>query len=147
MSFILNFHALCLLGDSVCLSHVRIKCDAAWTRDLKASGGWFFQSSDGMLLHSGATSFWASSSFQAEAMALFLALQAALSFGYHHIDANSDCLQLVMQLGGVANIAQDIKALIGKIQRLLLYCHCFSISYCPRHLNRIAHSLAKSALA
>ncbi|XP_074299560.1 uncharacterized protein LOC141630687 [Silene latifolia] len=135
-----------LIGSFSCPCTLRLKCDAAWRRGFKASAGWFFQTEDGHTLRTQHAPFSASSAFHAEAVALELAMRDALANGYTHLHASTDCLNLVYQVAGVQDFLQEAKATLQHITSLLASFHCFSINYCPRSLNRITHSLAKSAM-
>ncbi|XP_074298013.1 uncharacterized protein LOC141628617 [Silene latifolia] len=145
-SLIIQHYPYLLVGSKLCMNHIRIKCDASWKSTFKAAAGWFFQDAGGQIFHYGSAPFWAKSALQAEAMALNFAISDAIDHGFRHLDATSDCMNLVLQVNGFADINQDAKSLIHSISSLALSCHCFSLSHCPRTLNRIAHSIAKSVV-
>ncbi|XP_074315673.1 uncharacterized protein LOC141651879 [Silene latifolia] len=143
--YLLRHHfPLCIIGLVICSTHIRIKCDASWTPNFTATVGWLFQDGTGTIFHVGRTSFWAKSAFQAEALALNFACADAIKHGYRHIDATSDCLSLVLQLNGCGDINQDAASILRSIMSFVSLCHCFSLSHCPRRLNRIAHAIVKS---
>ncbi|XP_074302353.1 uncharacterized protein LOC141633871 [Silene latifolia] len=124
-SYLLRNHfPLCIIGQKICSTHIRIKCDASWKPTLQATAGWLFQN--------------------AEALALKYACDEALAQGHRHIDATSDCLNLVLQLNGCGDVNHDASSVLSSIMSLVCLCHCFSLSHCPRRLNRIAHAIAKS---
>ncbi|XP_074283574.1 uncharacterized protein LOC141608119 [Silene latifolia] len=137
-----NHFPICLIGSVICSEHIRIKCDASWKSNLRASAGWFFKDRNGVMCHIGQNTFWAKTALQAEAIALKSACRDAISMGYRHIDATSGCLTLVLQLNGGATVECAIAPIIGSLLSLLSSCHCFSLSHCPRSLNRIAHSIS-----
>ncbi|XP_074291748.1 uncharacterized protein LOC141618543 [Silene latifolia] len=141
-----NFYPYFLIGTHLCSTSIRIKCDASWNPSLRATAGWLFQDNNGTMIHTGSSRFWASTPLQAEAMTLKLAISKAISCGYRHIDASSDCLSLILQVSGHATMDQAAKATLLSLQSMFLQLHCFSISHCPRNLNRVAHSIAKSAM-
>ncbi|XP_074290122.1 uncharacterized protein LOC141616862 [Silene latifolia] len=144
-SYLLRNHfPLCIIGQKICSTHIRIKCDASWKPTLQATAGWLFQNDRGDIIHMGRSSFWAQSSFQAEAMALKYACDEAIAQGHWHIDATSDCLNLVLQLNGCGDVNHDASSVLSSIMSLVCLCHCFSLSHCPRRLNRIAHAIAQS---
>ncbi|XP_074267464.1 uncharacterized protein LOC141590805 [Silene latifolia] len=133
-----------LIGPSVCSDHVRLKCDASWKTNFKTTAGWLFQNKHGVIFRTGCKNFWAKNALQAEAMALKFACYKAISLGFYHLDAASDCLNLVLQLNGYGTTNQDVLPILNSISLLVSTCHCFSLSHCPRNLNRIAHALAKA---
>ncbi|XP_074287816.1 uncharacterized protein LOC141612970 [Silene latifolia] len=143
-SLIIQHYPYLLVGSKLCMNHIRIKCDASWKSTYKAAAGWFFQDDVGQIFHYGSAPFWAKSAFQAEATALHFAISDAINHGFRHLDATSDCMNLVLQVNGFADINQEAKSIIKSISSLVLSCHCFSLSHCPRNLNRIAHTIAKS---
>ncbi|XP_074313787.1 uncharacterized protein LOC141648980 [Silene latifolia] len=146
-SFLLRNHfPLCMIGPKICSNHIRIKCDASWKTNLRATAGWLLQDVHGFMFHCGSVGFWAKSALQAEAMALKYACMDALARGYRHIDATSDCLNLVLQLNGCGEINHDAAPVLRFIVSLISSCHCFSLSHCPRSLNRIAHTIATSVV-
>ncbi|XP_074298055.1 uncharacterized protein LOC141628864 [Silene latifolia] len=136
-----------LIGDSLCSSPIRLKCDASWRLDFRASAGWFFLDSFGRVIHSGQSRFWVGSALQAEATTFFHALLDAVNHGLYHIDAQTDCLSLALQLTGCSDVHQELKSIFCSITSLLSFCHCCSISHCPRVANRIAHRLAANAIS
>ncbi|XP_074318890.1 uncharacterized protein LOC141655725 [Silene latifolia] len=141
-----NFHPYFLIGTHLCSNSIRLKCDASWNPNLRATSGWFFKDNNGTMIHTGSSRFWASSPVQAEAMAFKLAISKAISCGYRHIDASSDCLSLILQVSGHATMDQTAKATLLSLHSMFLQLHCLSISHCPRNLNRVAHSIAKLAM-
>ncbi|XP_074267163.1 uncharacterized protein LOC141590470 [Silene latifolia] len=92
-----NYFPFFLVGSAMCSTCVRLKCDASWNLDLKAASGWVVQNGNGVVLRTGSRRCWASSPFQAEAAALLHALTDAVSSGFRHIEANTDCLNLVLR--------------------------------------------------
>ncbi|XP_074302869.1 uncharacterized protein LOC141637179 [Silene latifolia] len=147
MERIRNFFPHFLIGSAGCSDYIRVKCDAAWKPSFQAAAGWILKSSSGEVIYRGQAKFWASSAFQAEANALYLALSDALSKGFTHIDASSDCLNLVYQVAGLQAKTQDAVSILCCICNLLVCFHCFAISFCPRTLNRTTHAIAKCAIA
>ncbi|XP_074265916.1 uncharacterized protein LOC141588370 [Silene latifolia] len=147
MERIRNFFPHFLIGSACCSDYIRVKCDAAWKPSFQAAAGWIFQNSSGEVIHRNQESVWASSAFQAEANALYLALSDALSKGFTHIDATTDCLNLVYQVAGLQDKTQEATSILCCIRNLLVCFHCFAISFCPRALNRTAHAIAKCAIA
>ncbi|XP_074305505.1 uncharacterized protein LOC141640722 [Silene latifolia] len=144
-SIIINHYPYMLLGPQLCPTlSIRIKCDATWKLNFKATSGWYFQDYSGSIFHFGQSSFWAKSPIQAEAMALQAAIVDATSQGFRHLDVASDSLNLVLQVNGFAETTQDAKSTIRCLTTIILSCHCFSLSHCPRYLNKIAHTIAKS---
>ncbi|XP_074278317.1 uncharacterized protein LOC141601910 [Silene latifolia] len=137
-----NHFPICLIGSVICSEHIRLKCDASWKSTMRATAGWFFKTNNGVLCNVGKSSFWAKTPLQAEAIALMTACRDAISLGYRHIDATSDCLNLVLQLNGGATIDCAIAPILRSLLSLLSSCHCFSLSHCPRSLNGIAHGIA-----
>ncbi|XP_074271541.1 uncharacterized protein LOC141595473 [Silene latifolia] len=111
-----------------------------------ASAGWLFQDSHGVVFHTGQFRFWPGSALQAEATTFFHALRDATNRGFWHIDAQTDCLRLVLHLADCTEVQQELKTLLRSIFHVLASCHCCSISHCPRILNRTAHRLATSAM-
>ncbi|XP_074284135.1 uncharacterized protein LOC141608690 [Silene latifolia] len=94
-STIINHYPYMLMGSKLCMSlSIRIKCDATWKSNYKATGGWYFQDHSGSIFHFDNSSFWAKSALQAEAMALKAAIMDATSQGFRHIDIASNCLNL-----------------------------------------------------
>ncbi|XP_074277328.1 uncharacterized protein LOC141600968 [Silene latifolia] len=141
-----NFYPLFLIGERLCPDYIRIKCDASWSPTYKATVGWLFQDSSGSSFHTGSSKFWAKTPLQAEAMALKCAISDAFSRGYRHINANSDYLNLVLQVCNSAALDHAVKAILLSLQHLVLSFHCMSLSHCPRTFNRIAHSIARLAM-
>ncbi|XP_074276855.1 uncharacterized protein LOC141600512 [Silene latifolia] len=141
-----NHHPHVLVGPALCSDHIRIKCDASWRTNLRASAGWIFLDRNGNIFHQGQSAFWAQSPFQAEATALRHAISEAFSQGYKHIDATTDCLNLALQVNGIGDITHDSANIILSISYIAFNCHCFSLSHCPRSLNRIAHTIAKAVV-
>ncbi|XP_074266604.1 uncharacterized protein LOC141589883 [Silene latifolia] len=141
-----NHSPFFLIGDSLCPSAIRLKCDASWRLDFRASAGWIFLDSHGRVIHSGQSRFWAGSALQAEATAFLHALLDAVNQGFYHIDAQTDCLSLALQLTECVDVHQELKSILCSITSLLPSCHCCSISHCPRVANRIAHRLAANAM-
>ncbi|XP_074315599.1 uncharacterized protein LOC141651802 [Silene latifolia] len=135
-----------LVGTDLCSDHIRIKCDASWRTNLKATAGWIFLDKTGTVFHQGQSAFWTQSPFQAEAMASRHAISDAFSQGYKHIDATTDCLNLALQVNGIGDITHDSANIIHSISSLAIDCHCFSLSHCPRSLNRIAHAIARAVV-
>ncbi|XP_074287751.1 uncharacterized protein LOC141612903 [Silene latifolia] len=133
-----------LVGPSICSEHVRLKCDASWKTNFKATAGWLFQDKHGVIFRTGCKTFWAKNALQAEALALKFACSEAIALGYRHLDSTSDCLNLVLQLNGYGAATQDVLPILRSISLLAYTCHCFSLSHCPRNLNRIAHAIAKA---
>ncbi|XP_074266551.1 uncharacterized protein LOC141589826 [Silene latifolia] len=78
-----------LVGPSICSEHVRLKCDASWKTNFKATAGWLFQDKHGVIFRTGCKTFWAKNALQAEALALKFACSEAISLGYRHLDATS----------------------------------------------------------
>ncbi|XP_074284127.1 uncharacterized protein LOC141608682 [Silene latifolia] len=94
-STIINHYPYMLMGSKLCMSlSIRIKCDATWKSNYKATWGWYFQDHSGSIFHFDNSSFWAKSALQAEAMALKAAIMDATSQGFRHLDIASDCLNL-----------------------------------------------------
>ncbi|XP_074290131.1 uncharacterized protein LOC141616872 [Silene latifolia] len=140
-----NYYPFFLVGSKTCGDSLRLKCDASWHPNREASAGWFFQNGCGSATHYGLARFWAQSPLHAEAVALRNAISDATSHGFKHVDASSDCLSLVLQVCGLLDPDLEAKIAISSIFSLLSSFHCFSLSYCPRSLNRIAQNIAKSA--
>ncbi|XP_074305458.1 uncharacterized protein LOC141640644 [Silene latifolia] len=141
-----NYFPFFLVGSAMCSTCVRLKCDASWNLGLKAASGWIVQNGNGVVLRTGSRRCWASSPFQAEAAALLHALTDAVSSGFRHIEANMDCLNLVLQVTGLMDTSTDARFIIRSILSLLSSLHCITISYCPRNLNKIVHSIARAAM-
>ncbi|XP_074300045.1 uncharacterized protein LOC141631248 [Silene latifolia] len=141
-----NYFPVFLIGHTLCSNYVRLKCDASWKHGFKAAAGWLIQYANGEVFRQDSARFWASSPLHAESMALLYAITDAISHGFWHIDATTDCLQLVLQVTGNMDVSHDAKLIIRSIISLISTTHCISISYCPRQLNRIAHSIARLAM-
>ncbi|XP_074305500.1 uncharacterized protein LOC141640715 [Silene latifolia] len=141
-----NYFPVFLIGHTLCSNYVRLKCDASWKQGFKAAAGWLIQYANGEVFRQDSARFWASSPLHAESMALLYAIKDAISHGFQHIDATTDCLQLVLQVTGNMDVSHDAKLIIRSIINLISTTHCISISYCPRQLNRIAHSIARFAM-
>ncbi|XP_074318184.1 uncharacterized protein LOC141654978 [Silene latifolia] len=107
---------------------------------------WVFLDSNGSVIQSEQSRFWAGSALQAEATAFLHALLDAVNQGFYHIDAQTDGLSLALQLTECLDVHQELKSTLCSISSLISSCHCCSISHCPRATNRIAHRLAANAM-
>ncbi|XP_074301549.1 uncharacterized protein LOC141632948 [Silene latifolia] len=141
-----NHSPFLLIGDSLCPCSIRLKCDVSWRLDFRASAGWVFLDSHGNVIQSGQSRFWAGSTLQAEATGFLHALLDAVNQGFYHIDAQTECLSLALQLAECLDVHQELKSILCSISSLLSSCHCCSISHYPRATNRIAHRLAANAM-
>ncbi|XP_074306215.1 uncharacterized protein LOC141641454 [Silene latifolia] len=120
MESIKNHLPVFIINDCLCSNNIRLLCDASWHTDFTASAGWIFKDLNGVILHTGQSRFWASSTLQAEGTALLHALRDAARRGFWHISAHSDCLPLVLILAACTEVQQDLKALCHSIFRVLV---------------------------
>ncbi|XP_074271590.1 uncharacterized protein LOC141595525 [Silene latifolia] len=146
MDSIKNHLPFFIISNCLCSNNIRLRCDASWHTDFRASAGWLFQDSHGVVFHTGQFRFWAGSALQAEATTFFHALRDATNQGFWHIDAQTECVRLVLHLAECTEVQQELKTLLRSIFHVLASCHCCSISHCPRILNRTAHRLATLAM-
>ncbi|XP_074301690.1 uncharacterized protein LOC141633105 [Silene latifolia] len=135
-----------IVGQSGCDSVFRMKCDAAWKDDRSAGLGWLILDMYGVRCGEGSLPFMAASPLQAEGIAMLHGLRWARENRILHIHLDTDCLNLVLQMIGAELPDMDISFLLNEIKSEIVYFHCCSLSYCPRGVNRIAHSLARRAL-
>ncbi|XP_074278466.1 uncharacterized protein LOC141602056 [Silene latifolia] len=141
-----NCYPFWIVGQSGCDNVFRMKCDAAWKDDRSAGLGWFILDMYGVRRGEGSHPFMASSPLQAEGFAMLHGLRWARENGILHLHLDTDCLNLVLQMIGAELPDMAISFLLNEIKSEIVYFQCCSLSYCPRGVNRIAHSLAQRAL-
>ncbi|XP_074314724.1 uncharacterized protein LOC141649959 [Silene latifolia] len=70
----------------------------------------------------------------------------ALGHNILHLDISSDCFQLLLQLAGVEIPHHLTKGLLQDIEHFFTFFHCLCFTFLPRHLNKVAHNLARAEL-
>ncbi|XP_074299399.1 uncharacterized protein LOC141630488 [Silene latifolia] len=135
-----------IVGGPGCGNVCTVKCDAAWRADRSSSMGWCLLDGNGTLRSTAHAHSFDSSTLHAEGHAAIMALKWALDEGYLHVRLVTDCLILVMQVAGAEKANASIKCIIHDLKSIASHFHCFSLSFCPRGVNRIAHNLAQEAL-
>ncbi|XP_074302973.1 uncharacterized protein LOC141637313 [Silene latifolia] len=88
----------------------------------------------------------AESALQAKALGVRDVLLWATSGGFLHLDISSDCLQLINEIAGVDKEDHLIAGILEEMRGLSVFFHCLCFNFIPRHLNSVAHDLARQAL-
>ncbi|XP_074315648.1 uncharacterized protein LOC141651853 [Silene latifolia] len=135
-----------IVGGPVCKNICTSKCDAAWRADKSSGMGWCLLDGNGTLRNTSHARSFASSALHAEGHAAIMALKWALNEGYLHVRLVTDCLTLVMQVAGAEKAIASINCIIQDFKSIAPRFHCYSLSFYPRGVNRIAHNLAQEAL-
>ncbi|XP_074266596.1 uncharacterized protein LOC141589873 [Silene latifolia] len=141
-----NHFPFFLVGEKGTYAPFRVKVDASWVSSFHASAGWIVYAPNGECYGTFAISFDAESALQAEAIGIREALRWAARSNLLHLDLSSDCLQLLLQLARVESLHHLVKGILLDIESDLLLFHCICFSFVPRHLNKVAHNLARAKL-
>ncbi|XP_074318124.1 uncharacterized protein LOC141654916 [Silene latifolia] len=145
-SDIRNHFPFFMVGEKGTCKSFRAKVDASWVDSCQASLGWVVYSPEGVRYCTFARSFAAESATQAEAMGIRDLLTWALCHNILHLDIFFDCLQLILQLAGVESPHHLTKGLLQDIEYYFTFFHCLCFTFLPRHLNKVAHNLARAEL-
>ncbi|XP_074293766.1 uncharacterized protein LOC141620693 [Silene latifolia] len=136
----------CLVGEIRQCDVVRVMVDAGWRGKDTAGVGWVTLSPTGEQLMTAEVRITAESPLQAEGLGVRMVIRWAHDHGFRHLMISSDCLGLVCQLAGLHRPHHQIEAVLADIQSFFPFFHCLAISYIPRVLNNVAHSLACKAM-
>ncbi|XP_074266412.1 uncharacterized protein LOC141589680 [Silene latifolia] len=145
-SDIRNHFPFFMVGEKGACKCFRAKVDASWVDFSRASLGWVVYSPEGVRYCTFARSFVAESAIQAEAMGIRDLITWALGHNILYLDISSDCLQLLLQLAGVELPHHLTKGLLQDIEHFFTFFHCLCFTFLPRHLNMVAHNLARAEL-
>ncbi|GKB84291.1 reverse transcriptase, partial [Tanacetum coccineum] len=129
------------------VTQIKFNCDAAWQRESgKVGMGFVARNCNGEVLLSGARSeFYANSPLEAEAKAIWWAIQHARSRCYPEVVFESDSLTLVHALRN-QSIPLKIAAMFSDILSKSLAFGTCDWSFVKREGNMVAHSIARWAL-
>ncbi|GKB81831.1 reverse transcriptase [Tanacetum coccineum] len=127
---------------------IKVNCDAAWKKEFgKAGLGFVARDYNGEVLFSGARlDFYASSSLEAEAKAVYWAMTHTLSIWYSRVIFETDSLCLVKALHNKVILLQIASLFSDILSHSLAFDVC-SWSFVKREGNRVAHSIASLALS
>ncbi|XP_074290282.1 uncharacterized protein LOC141617013 [Silene latifolia] len=115
-------------------------------RVLDAAFGWVAYDDTGQELGRRQVRTRAESPLQAEALGVRDIVEWAREERIYHLDISSDCLQLIIQIAEVDRGSHMIEGILEDIRNAFSFFHCLCFSFIPRHLNGLAHSLAKQAI-
>ncbi|XP_074314451.1 uncharacterized protein LOC141649667 [Silene latifolia] len=124
----------------------RVHVDASWEKNYDAAIGWIAYSSSGSVINHGSIRMRAELALQAEALGIWNVLKWACNSGRLHLEVSSECLQLLNQIAGVEKGNHIIKGILEEIQKLYVFFHCLCFNFIPRHLNMLAHDLARQTM-
>ncbi|GKB03476.1 reverse transcriptase [Tanacetum coccineum] len=129
------------------VTQIKFNCDAAWQRESgKVGMGFVARNCNGEVLLSGARSeFYANSPLEAEAKAIWWAIQHARSRCYPEVVFESDSLTLVHALRN-QSIPLKIAAMFSDILSKSLAFGTCDWSFVKKEGNMVAHSIARWAL-
>ncbi|GJR86482.1 reverse transcriptase [Tanacetum coccineum] len=129
------------------VTQIKFNCDAAWQKEFgKVGMGFGARNCNGEVLLSGARSeFYANSPLEAEAKAIWRAIQHARSRCYSEVIFESDSLTLVHALHN-QSIPLQIAAMFSDILSKSLAFGTCDWSFVKREGNMVAHSIARWAL-
>ncbi|XP_074266444.1 uncharacterized protein LOC141589717 [Silene latifolia] len=136
-----------VVGRRYSCTATRVMVDAGWKSVGEAAVGWIAYVDEGGPGLTRSTKIGAESGLQAEALGVRDVLRWAHSQGILHLEVNSDCLQLILQLAGLEFEHHLISGVISDMRLLFPYFHCLSFRFVPRRLNKVAHGLAKRAMS
>ncbi|XP_074265297.1 uncharacterized protein LOC141587724 [Silene latifolia] len=120
-----------------------LQVDASWEKNYDAAIGWIAYSSSGSVINHRSIRMRVESALQAEALGIWDVLKWACNSGQLHLEVLSDCLQPLNQIAGVEKGNHIIKGILEEIQKLYVCFHCLCFNFIPRHLNMLAHGLAR----
>ncbi|XP_074318900.1 uncharacterized protein LOC141655735 [Silene latifolia] len=135
-----------VIGKQAQCRGTRVKVDASWERNLDAACGWVAYNGRGVEIHRGRRKLKAESALQAEALGLREVFAWARDRGELHLKVTTDCLRLVNQIAGLEKESHVVRGILSDLKSIWVYFHCVSFSFVPRHLNNIAHGLARQAM-
>ena len=109
-------------------------------------GGWGFviRDSQGTEIHAGAGAVPnALNALHAEVLGCLAGVRAAGEWGMTNIVAETDSMQLKMAIGGSEFALAPTGGLVHENKATIAaYFSSFSVNYCPRYCNSVAHELA-----
>ncbi|XP_074317987.1 uncharacterized protein LOC141654770 [Silene latifolia] len=135
-----------MIGQPGHCSVLRIKVDASWERSFKAAFGWVAYDELGHECMRNQVTTRAESALQAEALGIRDVVSWARSGGVLHLTISSDCLLLISAIAEFTRTDHLIKDILEEIRSSASFFHCLSFCFIPRHLNSVAHGLARQAI-
>ncbi|XP_074288450.1 uncharacterized protein LOC141613605 [Silene latifolia] len=141
-----NDNPVHILGKPAGCAVIRVKVDASWVRTFDAAFRWVAYDDTGQELGRRQVRTRAESPLQAEALGVRDIVEWAREERIYHLDFSSDCLQLINQIAEVDRGSHMIEGILEDIRNAFSFFHCLCFSFLPRHLNGLAHSLAKQAI-
>ncbi|XP_074298926.1 uncharacterized protein LOC141629906 [Silene latifolia] len=135
-----------MIGQRGLCSALQIKVDASWDRSFKAAFGWVAYDAMGREYMRRQVSTRAESALQAEALGVRDVVSWARSGGVLHLEISSDCLHLINVIAESTKTDHLIKDLLEEFRSSARFFHCLSFCFIPRHLNSVAHGLARQAM-
>ncbi|XP_074302709.1 uncharacterized protein LOC141634401 [Silene latifolia] len=135
-----------MIGQPGLCSALRIKVDASWEHSFKAAFGWVAYDELGRECMRSQVTTRAESALHAEALGVRDVVSWARSGGVLHLAISSDCLLLISAIADLTKTDHLIKDILEEIRSLASFFHCLSFSFVPRHLNSVAHGLARQAI-
>ncbi|XP_074288206.1 uncharacterized protein LOC141613372 [Silene latifolia] len=135
-----------MIGNQEQCNVIRVKVDAGWEQTYAVAFGWVAYDWTGQECMRRQVRTRAESALQAEALGVRDVLLWASSGGFLHLDISSDCLQLINEIAGVDKEDHLIAGILEEMRGLSSSFHCLCFNFIPRHLNGVAHGLARQAL-
>ncbi|XP_074293099.1 uncharacterized protein LOC141620017 [Silene latifolia] len=146
LTAIRNGNLVNILGKPAGCAVIRVKVDASWVRTFDAAFGCVAYDDTGQELGRRQVRTRAESPLQAEALGVCDIVEWAREERIFHLDISSDCLQLINQIAGVDRDSHMTEGISEDIRASFSFFHCLCFNFLPRHLNGLAHSLAKQAI-
>ncbi|XP_074264394.1 uncharacterized protein LOC141586893 [Silene latifolia] len=141
-----NGHPVLIIGNYHLCRTTRVKVDASWDKNFNAAIGWVGYDSNGMVVTKEGRKMRAESPLQAEALGILEVLKWAEGRAILHLEVASDCLQLITQIAGLERASHSIKGILRDCNKYYASFHCLGFYYIPRHLNTVAHDVARHAM-
>ncbi|GAB4841009.1 hypothetical protein Ancab_021758 [Ancistrocladus abbreviatus] len=129
------------------LNHYKINTDAASNKMGKVGLSFVIRDSRGLVSACGChPTFSRGTSMVLDAMAIRFALTTIKTWEMTPLMIETDALQLVTEWSQTTPSENELSLILSDIKEIAIMLEIEVISYCPGEANRVAHSLARSAI-